>query len=28
MDVPGISSLLGLNETQIPMLNNPIGYPR
>jgi len=28
MDREAISALLGLNEKQIPVLNNPVGYPK
>jgi nitroreductase len=28
MDSKGISSLLGLNEHQIPLINNPVGYAK
>ena len=28
MDVQALQSLLGLNENQIPLLNNPVGYPK
>ena len=28
MDVKALQSLLGLNENQIPLLNNPVGYPK
>lgn len=28
MDVPALKKLLGLNDYQIPALNNPVGYPR
>ena len=28
MDSAAISRLLGLNENQFPMLNNPVGYPK
>ena len=28
MDQKGIQTLLGLNENQIPLLNNPVGYPK
>ena len=28
MNVEGLSSLLGLGEKQIPVLNNPVGYPK
>lgn len=27
MDVPGLRKLLHLSESQIPVLNNPVGYP-
>lgn len=28
MDAEGISALLGLNEKQLPILNNPVGFPK
>lgn len=28
MDSKAISSLLGLNQNQIPLINNPVGYPK
>ena len=28
MNVEGLSNLLGLGEKQIPVLNNPVGYPK
>ena len=28
MDTNGIRTLLGLNEKQIPVMNNPVGYPK
>lgn len=28
MDVQALQSLLSLNENQIPLLNNPVGYPK
>lgn len=28
MDVTAIQKLLGLNENQVPILNNPVGYPK
>ena len=28
MDVKAIQELLGLNENQVPLLNNPVGYPK
>ena len=28
MDADAIKSLLGLDETQVPLLNNPVGYPK
>ncbi len=28
MDVQGISQLLGLGEKQVPVLNNPVGWPK
>ena len=28
MDGEGIRQLLGLDARQIPLLNNPVGYPR
>lgn len=28
MDVKVLQSLLGLNENQVPLLNNPVGYPK
>lgn len=28
MDTAGIAALLGLNPRQVPLMNNPLGYPR
>ena len=28
MDVKALQSILGLNENQVPLLNNPVGYPK
>ena len=28
MDISGISTLLGLSDKQIPVMNNPVGYPK
>lgn len=28
MDIEGIRALLGLSENQLPILNNPVGYPK
>jgi hypothetical protein len=28
MDSKGISALLNLNENQIPLINNPVGYTK
>ncbi|MBR1668366.1 MAG: SagB/ThcOx family dehydrogenase [Bacteroidaceae bacterium] len=28
MDVKALQELLGLNENQVPLLNNPVGYPK
>ena len=28
MDTSGIRSLLGLTDKQIPVMNNPVGYPK
>jgi nitroreductase len=28
MDIAAIKNLLKLNENQVPLLNNPVGYPK